>query len=89
MEVTIGKTFLMLDTAGVLDPWTEADEDSFIPLVVLTMSRGPKKGRLLYQTPLGYRVQVGTHGQDVPKELVALMGAPMLAVVPITYGGGG
>jgi hypothetical protein len=51
-EVSIGKIFLMLTTAVVFDPWTEADDEFFTPWATITLTRGMEEGRLLYHTQL-------------------------------------
>jgi hypothetical protein len=58
-EITVVNKFLLLAMLIEWDPWMAAEEKLFTPRVTSMTTSGSERGRLLYEMPLMYRVQVG------------------------------
>jgi hypothetical protein len=74
-DVMLQKRCMLRETSIRQGAWTDAEEEYFIPLVLVTTWHSLKadSGRIMYQTPLRFRIQFESHRRDIPKYMVRIL----------------
>jgi hypothetical protein len=87
-EITLQKKCLLRAMLNGEGEWTAEEEESFTRwvLVGVSLSLRSDKGRLIYQTPMRYRVQFADHHRDVSKDGLGIMDE-QLPLVGLEAGG--